>query len=144
MGANIHTINQRVSRCATFWWILWDNIYRHWCILTEPWRRWRHHSNLWWTLSNGTLQNIASLLTRSVGIFHFIRGHSCYLWLNHTTYAVPDPEEHFASGRFEKRIKGVPCCCRRFCRSPGETPGLMHGCCKVRPKPAWTALPPAW
>jgi len=20
----------------------------------------------------------------------------------------------------------------------------LHGCCKVRPKPAWTALPPAW
>jgi hypothetical protein len=27
---------------------------------------------------------------------------------------------------FVKKKKSVPCCRRRFCRSPGETPGLMN------------------
>jgi hypothetical protein len=27
---------------------------------------------------------------------------------------------------FVKKEKSVPCCRRRFCRSPGETPGLMN------------------
>jgi hypothetical protein len=69
----------------------------------------------------------------------------------YTTYAIPPPEVDIApfddaqgrlrqGGRFYsfsqkcctecnifvKKIKSVPCCRRRCCRSPGETPSLMN------------------
>ncbi len=61
--------------------------------------------------------------------------------VSNTSYAVTNLKGNFASGRaeqtrsfsrnsgsksqnFVKKIDHVPCCRRRFCRSPGETPGL--------------------
>jgi hypothetical protein len=69
------------------------------------------------------------------------RGVTVYVVLFDRTYAVVDlagiyrdkrPDSPLAGWKisflFPEKDKKVPCCRRRFCRSPGETPGLMNDC----------------